>query len=204
MQIDPAERSARDLYFTMISAIVPRPIAWVSTRSTDGVENLAPFSFFTGVTANPPTLLFCAGTKRDGSPKDTPHNAETQGEFVVNVVPTAMAEAMVETSAELPAGVSEAEVGGIETVASVRVSPPRVVGAPVQFECVTHQVVPIHDGEERITSRIVIGRIVLIHVDDAVLDRDGRIDVALLDPLARLGGQSYASLGEQRTIPRPT
>ncbi len=203
MRFDPRTAAPRDVYFSMIRLIVPRPIAWVSTISSDGVPNLAPFSFFTGVTSNPPTLAVCVGNKRGGVPKDTARNAIDTGEFVVNIVSTALAEPMVLTSGDYGAEVDEIALAGLETVASERVAPPRVVASPAQIECTLHQVVEIQDDSERVTNRMLIGRIELVHVDDAVLDAEGQIDPRKLDPLGRLGGQAYAPLGPLLEVPRP-
>ncbi|MCA9561741.1 MAG: flavin reductase family protein [Myxococcales bacterium] len=202
MRFDPARASSRDTYYTMISTIVPRPIAWVSTVDPAGRPNLAPFSFFMGVTSRPPTLALAIGNKADGGPKDTARNAIDTGELVVNVVPVALAEAMVLTSGEYAHGESEFDLAQVETVPSERVRPPRVAQSPVQFECTVHQVVPLEDAGQ-VTSRLIIARIELIHVDDAVLDAAGRVDPRRLDPLARLGGSHYATLGDLQRHSRP-
>ena len=203
MRFDPHSASRRDVYLTMIRLIVPRPIAWVSTLSTDGVPNLAPYSFFTGVTAAPPTLAVCVGNKADGGPKDTARNAIDRGEFVVNVVPVALAAPMVHTAGEFAADVDEAALAGLELVASERVAPGRVVGSPAQLECTLRQTVEITDDDGVVTNRMLIGRIELVHVDDGVLDGDGQIDPRRLDPLGRLGGRGYAGLGEVFEVSRP-
>ena len=203
MRFDPRMADARDVYFTMIRLIVPRPIAWVSTISTRGVFNLAPFSFFTGITSDPPTLVICVGNKRGGVPKDTARNAIDTGEFVVNVVPVALAEPMVLTSGDYGPEVDEIALAGLETRPSERVAPPRLAASPAQLECTVHQVVEIRDDRDRVTNRMIIGRIELVHVDDATLDADGRIDPRKLDPLGRLGGQGYATLGDLLEMPRP-
>jgi flavin reductase (DIM6/NTAB) family NADH-FMN oxidoreductase RutF len=204
MQIDPTTVPPREIYFRMISMIVPRPIAWVSTVSAEGVGNLAPFSFFTGVTSLPPTLVFCVGNKRGGVPKDTAANILATGEFVVNVVPYPLTEAMVQTSGSYSADVDEFDVAGLATIASARVTPPRIQGVPISIECRLHQCVPIEAEPGRVTSRMFIGRIELIHLDDDVLDSSGAIDPARLDLVSRLGGQGYARIGERFEVPRPT
>ena len=202
MRFDPVAEGKKATYFKMIECIVPRPIAWVSSVSSDGVRNLAPFSFFTGVTSVPPTLLFCAGNKRGGHPKDTPSNIIATGEYVVNVVPQAMAETMVQTSAPYDAEVDEFDAAGVTAIASEIVGVPRVAESPIAFECRLHTVQELeHEGD--VTSRIVIGRIELIHIDDEIVDADGRIDLDKLNVVARLGGASYATVGERFEIPRP-
>lgn len=201
MEIDPQECSSREMYFRMISTIVPRPIAWVSTLSLEGVANIAPFSFFTGVTSKPPTLVFCAGNRRDGSLKDTVANILERGEFVVNMVHEAMAQAMVQTSAPYAPGVDEFEQAEVASIGSTRVKVPRVKEALVSYECRLNQVVELaHEGV--ITSRMVIGDIVTMHISDEVLDEAQGVDVERLNPVCRLGGQDYATLGRVFEIPR--
>jgi flavin reductase (DIM6/NTAB) family NADH-FMN oxidoreductase RutF len=201
MKLDPAAERPGDVYRLMIGVITPRPIAWVSTVAPDGVTNLAPFSFFAGVSANPATVVFSPVNHRDGSKKDTVRNLEANGEFVVSVVPYALREAMNATSEELPYGVSEIERCGIATVPSERVRPPRVAGAPVHMECVVHQIVRVGDGP--LAANMVIGRVLLFHVDDAVLDEAGRVDPRRLDTIGRLGGDGYARTTDLFALPRP-
>jgi flavin reductase (DIM6/NTAB) family NADH-FMN oxidoreductase RutF len=146
MLLDFAALSPRNAYQWMTSTILPRPIAWVSTISPDGKTNLAPFSFFQGITANPPTLMFVPVNNREGAKKDTVRNIELVPEFVVNLVPHALAAAMNDTAALLPYGESEFSRFGVASAPSVRVKPPRVAESPVAFECVLDQIVHIGDG----------------------------------------------------------
>src|SRR3954471_12519662 len=141
MQLDFSQLAARDAYAWMVATIMPRPIAWVSTISRDGKTNLAPFSFFQGITANPPTLMFVGANTRDGTKKDSVRNVEEVGEFVVNLVPFALAEPMNQTSASLPHGESEFEAFHIAAKPSTRVRPSRVAAAPVSFECTLDRIV---------------------------------------------------------------
>lgn len=201
MIIDPDKSSPRDVYRVMISCITPRPIAWVSTISPNGIPNLAPFSFFNGVGANPPTVLFCPVNRRDGSKKDTLVNVAATKEFVVNIVPFSLARPMNDTSAELPYEVNEFETAGLATAPSLKVKPPRVKDAPVHMECVLHQIVNV--GEGALGANIVIGRIVCIEADDAVLDADGQIDPEKLDTIGRMGGQLYARTTDRFELARP-
>src|SRR6516165_10485734 len=135
MQLDPAAISPHDAYQLMISCIIPRPIAFVTTLSRDGISNLAPFSFFNGVTSDPPILSIAVGTKRDGSKKDTWRNIEDTGEFVVNVVVPELMDAVIIGARELPHNVSELDLAKLATLPSARVRPPRVADSPVQMEC---------------------------------------------------------------------
>ncbi|HUR57327.1 MAG TPA: flavin reductase family protein [Opitutaceae bacterium] len=191
----------RDAYGWMISTILPRPIAWVSTISVEGKTNLAPFSFFQGVTANPPTLLFVAVNDRSGKKKDTVRNLEQVPEFVVHLVPFALAEQMNHTSAMLPYGESEFERFGIASTPSERVRPPRVAAAPVAFECTLDRFV--HVGEGPLAANVVFGRIELAHVSDAVLGAEGKPDPAKLDLIGRLGGDSYTRITDRFDLERP-
>jgi flavin reductase (DIM6/NTAB) family NADH-FMN oxidoreductase RutF len=201
MLLDFSQLRPRDAYAWMISTILPRPIAWVSTISADGKTNLAPFSFFQGVTSNPPTLMFVPVNDRAGNKKDTVRNLEQVPEFVVNLVSFALAEQMNSTSALLPYGESEFETFGIAAAPSERVRPPRVAAAPVAFECTLHQVVPI--GEGPLAANVVFGRIQLAHVRDEVLGADGKADPEKLDLIGRMGGDGYARTTERFAIKRP-
>lgn len=201
MNVDLATLKSRDAYAWMASSILPRPIAWVSTLSAAGVANLAPFSFFQGITAAPPSLLFIPVNTRDGSKKDTVRNLEQVPEFVVNVVPFALADTMNATAAQLPYGEDEFAAFGIEPAASLSVRPPRVAKAPISFECRLHQIVPI--GEGPLGANIVIGLISNLHVDDAVLGPDGLPDAGKLDLIGRLGGELYTRTRETFTLARP-
>ena len=149
MNVDFTRLPARQAYHWMTAMIVPRPIAWVSSLSPAGIVNLAPFSFFNGITSRPPMLMFVPVTKSDGTPKDTLRNIEATKEFVVNLVSAQQAEAMNATSAELPPDESEFDHFSIDAVASDRVAPPRVAGAPIAMECKLEQITRIGDAGAR-------------------------------------------------------
>lgn len=201
MNMDPESLGAREMYEWMITTILPRPIAWVSTVSPEGVTNLAPFSFFQGVCARPPTLLFCPANDRHGRPKDTLRNVEATGEFVVNLVPFALAESMNATSATLPYGESEFARFQVPAIPSLQVRPPRVAGVPVAFECRLDRIIRV--GEGPIAGNVVLGRIVQFHVDDSVLAVDGKPDPRQLDLVGRVGRNDYVRLGELFRLERP-
>ena len=201
MKLDFTQLSVREVYGWMIGTILPRPIAWVSTVSADGGSNLAPFSFFQGITANPPTLMFVPVNTRDGTKKDTLRNIEQTGEFVVNLVSSSLAEKMNATAALLPYGESEFEKFGIAAAPAERVRPPRVAAAPVSFECTLHSIVRI--GEGPLAANVVFGRILFAHVNDAGLDAGGRPDPAKLDLIGRLGGESYVRTTDRFDLRRP-
>ncbi len=195
--MDPSTTSSSRLYYAMIACIAPRPIAWVSTISGKGVTNLAPFSFFNGVASEPPTLLFCPGFKDDGTPKDTLRNIEETREFVVNVVPYSLAQAMNATSASLDHGISEFETCGIESAPGMKVRPPRVAKSPVHFECKLYDLIRVGSGN------IVIGEILLIDIDDSVLDAKGKPDPEKLDLIGRMGGATYSRTTGRFDLRRP-
>ncbi len=204
MILDPQELRKRDIYFLMIGSIVPRPIAWVTTLSRDGVPNLAPFSYFNGVCSNPPTLSLCIGHRRwEGKlvKKDSLRNIEETGEFVVHVATEESADVINASSAEFPPETSEIEELGLECVPSEVVAPPRLSAAPLAFECRRERVLMI--GEPPLTG-LVLGQVVRFHVSERVWDeKTGRVDVRKLRPLARLGGEEWARLGEIERRPRP-
>lgn len=201
MQIDFATLAAREAYALMTTSILPRPVAWVSTISAQGATNLAPFSFFQGVTASPPTLLIVPVNHRDGRKKDTVRNIEETREFVVNVVPYALAEPMNATASLLPSGESEFDTFGIVPAPSTRVRPPRVAASPIAFECGLHLIVPV--GEGPLAAHVIIGRILHAHIADEVLGPDGVPDPAKLDLVGRLGGELYTRTTERFALKRP-
>lgn len=206
MEIDPAALPIPDRYKLLTGAIVPRPIAWVTTVSPDGRPNLAPFSYFNGVGSDPMTLLFCPGNAPDGSEKDTLRNCKPAaeggtGELVVHVVDGARARAMAVTAEALPHGESEIELAGLETVPARRVRPPRLVAPPVAFECRTLEVLRLNPGA-RGGGNVVVAEVVHVHVDDRVIDAEHRIDPVALDPVGRLAGLAYCRLGEIFSLPR--
>lgn len=201
MILDPEQASARDAYKLMIGAIVPRPIAFVSTLAADGVPNLAPFSFFTAITANPPTLCFAPGRRSsDGTRKDTLANIEETGEFVVNVVTEAIGPQMNEAATDFPPELNEFEYAKLTPVPSRVIAPPRVAESPINMECELDRI--LHFGSDGPGgAALVIGRIVLFHVDDD-LYKAGRIDIERLRPLGRLAGADYTTLGKIVSLKR--
>lgn len=201
MELNPETLKPREMYQWMVQTILPRPIAWVSTISPSGKTNLAPFSFFAGVCARPPTLMFCPANDRHGQPKDTLRNVEATGEFVVNLVSENLAETMNATAATLPYGESEFERCGICSTPSILVRPPRVADAPVAFECRLDRIARF--GEGPIAGNAVFGTIVRMHIRDEILGPEGQVDVRHFAPLARLGGEYYARLGELIRLTRP-
>lgn len=200
MQIDPESEHPNTVYSTMIRAITPRPIAWVSTVSPQGITNLAPFSYFNGICSQPAALMFSPVNKPDGSKKDTVRNIEANGQFVVNVVPFSAAEPMFETSSGLDYDVSELDSAGLTEKPSLRVAPPGVAESPIQFECELIQIVPV--GEGPLAANVIIGKILLMNIDDSVLDASGKIDPQRLDLIGRMGGRSYCRTTQRFELPK--
>jgi flavin reductase (DIM6/NTAB) family NADH-FMN oxidoreductase RutF len=199
MELDPKAIGGAATYKLLIGCVVPRPIAWVSTVDAAGIRNLAPFSFFMGVCGDPPTIAFSSGP-RDGGRKDTVRNVEASGEFVVNVVDDANAEAMNASSAEFAPDVDEFAVTGLASAPGVRVAAPRVVTAPISLECRLAQIVRVGHGPHS----VVFGEIVYMHVRGDLYDAaTGRIDVAALRPVGRLAGHMYSRTHEVFEMKRP-
>ena len=201
MEFSADTLSKRDVYKLMTGAIVPRPIGWISSLDADGRPNLAPFSYFNAVSADPPTLMFSGGAHAPDRRKDTVYNVEARGEFVVNVVTESLANAMNATAIVAPPEFDEFAYAGLTAAPSAVVAPPRVAESPIHFECEVAHIYRVREGED--ASSVVFGRIVHIHVVDELLDGT-RIDAAKLRPLARLGGPTYAGLAEIFALERPT
>jgi flavin reductase (DIM6/NTAB) family NADH-FMN oxidoreductase RutF len=198
---DPAVLSMAEMYKLMIGAVVPRPIAFISTENNKGQRNLAPFSFFNGVSSDPPTISVVFSQKSGGGKKDSLINIEETGEFVVNTVSTWIARAMVHTAADFPYGVDEMEKVGLTPLASEKVRPPRVKESPIHMECTLYNTFTI--GENPITMvTMVIGRIEKLHVAENALI-EGKISTAALSPVARLTGFTYGAVSDITRIPTP-
>ena len=198
MKLDP--RTFDNFYRVLTGVVVPRPIAFVSTISTDGILNLAPFSFFNAVASNPPTIVFSSSRHTGDKRKDTLSNIEQTGEFVVNVVVDDIAEAMNRTAAEFPAEVSEFELAGLTPAASDLVKAPRVAESPVNMECKLQQVIPLGQGAHE--HGLVIGEVVLMHVRDDILNGH-RVNHHILKPTGRLAGSMYCHTSEVFEMVRP-
>ncbi len=173
------------------SCVVPRPIWWISTLGPDGVANLAPFSQFQNITYNPPIVMFAANQTTDGRRKDTTRNAEAEGAFVWNMATYDLREAVNLSAQELPASVDEFEIAGLTKAPSRLVRPPRVAESPIHFECIYMHTLRLPGEGVMGTVDVVFGRVAAIHIADWALTPEGRIDVACLKPLARLGYYEY-------------
>ncbi len=191
LEFDPAVTDERAVYRLLIGSVVPRPIGWASTVSASGVANLAPFSFFTVVCVAPPMVSLTVMRKADGSEKHTLKNVRDTGEFCCNVVTRPVWQQMVDSANGFPEDDSEFAETGLTPIPSVKVKPPRVKEVPIHFECKLHQVLEL--GPKR--QALVIGEVVHIHVDPVCMT-DGYIDMRKLDPVGRLNGFFYTTLGE--------
>jgi len=210
LSIDPADCRPRQVYKLMTGIIVPRPVALVSTLDRNGVPNLAPFSFFTGVGSNPPTVLFCPVVRTPGAAafesqtdlrKDTLRNVEETGEFVVNVVSDAIAAAANASAAEVPPEVDEFVLSGLTPQPSQLVRPPRVAESPAQMECKLLQV--IYTGHAPGAGVIVLGEIVRFHLRSSLVE-DFRVDPAGLDAVGRMAGNTWARTRDRLELIRPS
>jgi flavin reductase (DIM6/NTAB) family NADH-FMN oxidoreductase RutF len=183
--------------------VVPRPIGWISSLDADGRANLAPYSFFNAVAYRPPQVMFSAtGPHQQGGLKDSVANIAATGEFVVNLATWDLREAMNASSIAAPHGDDEFGRAGLTKAPSVVVRPPRVAESPAHLECVLSRIVELECPAPDRPNRMVIGRVVGVHIADTVL-RERALDVALLDPIARLGYDQYARVREAFRMTRP-
>jgi flavin reductase (DIM6/NTAB) family NADH-FMN oxidoreductase RutF len=208
VSINPSNCETRQIYKLMTGIIVPRPVALVSTVDRKGVANLAPFSFFSGVGSNPPTVLFCPTLRAAASSdavrsemrKDTLRNVEETGEFVINVVSEAIAAAANVASADVPPQVDEFELAGLTAEASEAVRPPRVAESPAQMECRLLQV--IYTNRAPGGGVIVLGEVVRFHLREDLL-QDFRVDPSGLDAVGRMAGNTWVRTRERIELVRP-
>ena len=198
MEINIAETEQKEITSFFYRILIPRPIAWVSTRSKEGIDNLAPFSFYGAVSSNPPIVSLRIG-RRAGKHKDTSRNLIDTGECVIHLTSVELSEKVVKTSAELPPEDDEFEIAGLEKIKSTDVKPPRLKDAKVALEGKLYRHLEVGNGP----GDMLLVEIVRIHIDDDILDERGRPDPSKLDPLARLGGRQYTSLTEAWEIIRP-
>lgn len=195
-----SEKVLEERYKLLIGCVVPRPIGFISTKSADGVPNLAPFSFFNAVSANPPTVAFSAGD-RGTEMKDTIKNITERPEFIVHIVSEPLAEMMNTTSGDFGRHVDEFAESGLTAVPGTMVDVPRVAEAMVAFECrMTHH---LRIGETPPVSNHVLGEILYWHIDDRLLNERGHIDPEALQAIGRMGGLDYTRTQDRITIERP-
>ena len=200
MIIDPTTISPPMVYRVLTGAILPRPIGFISSISSAGAVNLAPFSFFNAVCAEPPMLLFAA-TNRSPA-KDTLVNAGETGEFVANIVSREIAGRMNLTGGDYPHGANEFEIAGLTAVPSDLVRAPRVLESPVNMECKVHQI--IEASSKPWGGQLVLGEVVRFHVRDSIIDKDLFIDPGELDAIGRMSGTSYSTIRDRFDMIRPS
>ncbi len=194
MEIDIKSLEPKQIYKLMTSIIVPRPIAWVSTVSKDGIYNLAPFSYFAGISSDPPLLLISVGSKETKEKKDTWQNIEDTGEFVVNMVTKETLEKMNITALPFDKEVDEFEKAGLTPVPSSIVKAPRVKESPVNIECKRFEIIKI--GK----MGIILGEVLKVHVKEDILNEKGYVDTTKLEIIGRLGGANYCLINKENTF----
>jgi flavin reductase (DIM6/NTAB) family NADH-FMN oxidoreductase RutF len=200
MQFDPAELEQSAVYKLLTGVVIPRPIGWVSSISEDGINNLAPFSYFNAIGEDPPHVMF--STTRGGDKnKDTLNNVLANKQFVVNMVTEDTVERMNMTSQVFAADVDEFEVAGLTPIPSVKIKPMRVAESPVTFECelVHHYSL---EGHKNGGATMLIGKIIMMHIEERILLDNYKINLETYRPVARLSGSNYSTLGNIFSIKR--
>ncbi len=197
-QLSPAQ-----VYLTMIQTVIPRPIAWVLSENADGGLNLAPFSYFTSVSSDPPLIMISTGRKPDGNPKDTRVNVEQRSDFVVMIPHGALLEPMNASSVTLPAGESEVIRLGLETTPFEGSRLPRLADCRVAYACQRFEILEMGNAPQA----LIFGQVSALYVDDSIVGTDAKgrqkIHADRLDPVCRLGAGEYALLGEIKRLARP-
>lgn len=194
MEIDPSTLTRQEAYKLTTGVIVPRPIAWVTSKFASGKINLAPFSAFNFVSHEPPMIMFCVA-RENGEMKDTALNVLREKEFVVNIANQDLLQVLHDSSARYLDDESEAEILGLETIPSSVISTPRLAAAPAALECVLEFTQEFGDAG----MRMFVGAVKRYHIRDDLI-HDGKVDTMALNPIARLGGPNYATLGEIITV----
>jgi flavin reductase (DIM6/NTAB) family NADH-FMN oxidoreductase RutF len=200
MEFDPESLEQSAIYKLLTGAVIPRPIGWISSISEDGILNLAPFSFFNAVGDDPPHVMFST-VRGNNTNKDTLNNVLATKQFVVNMVTEDLVERMNTTSQPVPSNESEFDLANLTPIASTKVKPPRVKESPITMECelVHHYTLENHKYGG---ATMIIGRIVMFHVDESVLLDNYKINIDTYKPVARLAGSNYSKLGEIFSIKR--
>ncbi len=198
--LTPENMSKKAVYQTLTQTVIPRPIAFVTTKTKEEIVNGAPFSYFNVLSAKPALLSVTVG-KKDGVDKDTARNIKLTNEFVVHLTTEANIEAINLTAKNLSSDESEIALASLSLVSSDSVSTPSIKESPVRFECKLYQIIPF-DNDGEVTSEMFIGKIEKIHVDETMFEGE-KISAAKLKPIARLGGNEYATLGNIFTLDRP-
>ncbi len=200
MKIDPANLNRQDAHALLVGAILPRPIAFVSTVGKDGIHNIAPFSFFTGMSTKPAVVGFAVGCRRDGTKKDTLVNIEYTKDYVINLVNEELAEAMNQAAGEYPSHVDEFKVAGLTPVKSDLVKSPRVAESPVNLECRLMQILEF--GQSPNVNSFIIGEVICVHVQEETWI-DGVIKASKVQAIGRLGEDLYCRTNDIFEMKRP-
>lgn len=200
MHFDPDLIDQKATYKLLTGAVIPRPIGWISTVSEDGIPNLAPFSFFNAVGEDPPHVMFST-VRPNNSNKDTLNNVLTTKQFVVNMVVEDIVGQMNTTSQSVASEINEFELAGLTAIQSLKVKAPRVKESPINLECELVHHYTLEDNKHG-GATIIIGRIVMFHIDESVLLDDFKINMETYKPVARLAGSNYSKLGEIFSIKR--
>ncbi|SMO38701.1 flavin reductase family protein [Melghirimyces algeriensis] len=203
MQIDPKKQMKKENYKLLIGSVLPRPIAFVSSMNEQGTVNAAPFSFYNVVSVDPPMLSVTVNRKPDGTRKDTARNILETKEFVVHVVDTDNVEKVNQCATDFPAEISEPEAVGLDLVPSQKISVPRIAQSKIQMECRFHTVLSVGGTEEKPNADLMIGEVVLFHIQDDLYEK-GRIHTDKLNPVGRLAGLAYGKVGETFSMSRPS
>lgn len=200
MEFDPQNLEQSAIYKLLTGAVIPRPIGWISSISEDGVNNLAPFSFFNAIGDDPPHVMFST-VRSNNANKDTLNNVLATKQFVVNMVTEELVEQMNMTSLSIPFDEDEFKLANLTPIASVKIKPMRVKESPITFECelVHHYSLENHKFGG---ATIIIGRIVMFHIDESVLLDNYKINLETYKPVARLAGSNYSKIGEIFSIKR--
>lgn len=203
MNIDLNSLTPGEVYFSMIQTLVPRPIAWVLSENANGRYNLAPFSYFTAVSSNPPLVMISVGKKPDGTDKDTHVNIQARRHFVIHIPSRDQLEAMNQSSATLPAETSEVDELNLQTIPFEGCVLPRLKDAKIAFGCECYEIHAIGNTPQA----MILGRVNQIYIDDSVIELDAKgrykVDTLKLDPVARLGASEYLLGGEPVKLARP-
>lgn len=200
MHFDPDLIDQKATYKLLTGAVIPRPIGWISTVSEDGIPNLAPFSFFNAVGEDPPHVMFST-VRPNNSNKDTLNNVLTTKQFIVNMVVEDIVEQMNTTSQSVASEINEFELAGLTAIPSLKVKAPRVKESPITMECELVHHYTLEDNKHG-GATIIIGRVVMFHIDESVLLDDFKINMETYKPVARLAGSNYSKLGEIFSIKR--
>lgn len=200
MQFNPNELEHAAVYKLLTGSVIPRPIGWISTVDANGINNLAPFSYFNAVGEDPPHVMFST-TRGNNTNKDTLNNVLANGQFVVNMVTEELAEKMNTTAQTVASDIDEFQLAEVTPIPSILIKPMRVKESLVTFECemVHHYFLENHKNGG---ACIVIGRIIMMHFDDSILLDNYKINLEAYKPIARLAGSNYAKLGELFSIKR--